>query len=149
MTSGTSASRTQVLLSRFRIEQDAWATAHGNDDVPRANRHVMKAWAPIQELAADPGEGRPALEALLTSDRADIRLRAAQAVIEWAPGKAIPVLGRLLFEDLGPDVPTGLRIEVRISATHALYDYFSIRSFDQNDLIKPLEAYGVKLPRRP
>jgi len=106
----------------------------------------VKVWAAIDDLKAIVPEGRRELEILLEHRRPDIRLRAAHAVMMWATDLAIPVFGRLLVEDFGPEISANERSEIRISAALALYRYFGVRNYDQNRLIEPLKAFGIELP---
>jgi hypothetical protein len=69
-------------------------------------------------------------------------------VCAWSPEKAIPVLGRLLVEDLGAESSAHERGDIRLGAKEMLYRHFGIDDFDRNRLIEPLRAYGIDLPRR-
>jgi hypothetical protein len=68
--------------------------------------------------------------------------------MEWAPRKAIPVLGWLLDADLEAISSVDERLDIRINTKDLLYKYFDIRSSDRNDLIEPLKEYGVELSYR-
>ncbi|WP_011580268.1 MULTISPECIES: hypothetical protein [Chelativorans] len=136
------------LLERFHKHQELYRLAVRRQDVPTANRHILKASEYLNALAALNPAGRETIETLLTHPDAYLRLRAAGSVLSWSPEKAIPVLGRLLFEDLGPTRSPDERLDIRTEAKGWLYKHFGIRSFDRNDLIEPLRAYGVELPYR-
>jgi hypothetical protein len=75
-------------------------------------------------------------------------LRAAANVLEWSPEKAVPVLGRLLVEDLSAENSIDERIDIRVEASGWLYRHFGIRDYDRNKLIEPLRTYGVNIPWR-
>lgn len=114
------------------------------DDVPAANRHFLKAAAAAETLAASP-EGRLALEKLLEHPTLYVQVGAAEYVRRWNPDRVIPFFGRLLDADLSSIASVDERLEIRIRAGDALYKHFGIRSWDRNDLIEPLKAYGVDL----
>lgn len=116
-------------------------------DVPAGNRHILKVIKAGDALAST-SPGRDALEKLLAHPMAYMRLRAAQSVMEWDSKIAIPVLGRLLFEDLGEESSADERIDIRTEAKETLFLHFGINSWNRNDLIEPLKAYGVDLPYR-
>lgn len=118
------------------------------DDIPAANRHFDKATPLLDELASRVPAGREALEMLLTHSSAFVRLSAAARVLAWAHEKAIPVLAHLAEDDLGADYSPAEGGSVEISAAGLLYRHFDIRSFDRNDLIEPLRAYGIDWPHR-
>lgn len=117
----------------------------GDENIPAFNRYVLK-MRPVGDALAASSTGKALLEGLLGSPQPFVRLRAAQRVRQWAPALAIPVLGHLLADKLDPKLPVGERLEIRISAKESLCQYFDIKTFDQNDLITPLAAYGVDLP---
>jgi hypothetical protein len=98
------------------------------------------------DALADSEAGRSALEALLDHSNAMLRLRAAHWCLKWAVEKTVPVVGRLLIEDLGAESGALERVMIRTSACDKLYLFFGIRSWRQNDLIAPLRAHGVDLP---
>lgn len=138
---------TKKLLQELEINQNMHRLAVRRDDIRAVNRHIERVWGVLDALA-ETAEGRSGLERLLAHPDAYTRLRAAEAVMAWAPEAAIPVLGRLLFEDLGPESSAAERIDIRTAAKDTLYDHFDITSWDRNDLIEPLKAYGVDLPYR-
>ena len=74
-----------------------------------------------------------------------LRLRAAGSVMSWMPEAAIQVFGKLLVDDLSYLSPDE-SLDIHHESKGWLYKHFNIRSFDQNDLIEPLKAYGVELP---
>ena len=113
-------------------------------DVPASNRILLKCMETAKRLAGTV-EGRDAVEVLLNDRRASIRCQAASAVMEWDPGKAIPIFGRLLFEAL-PELSAGERLDLRVTASQWLFKHFGIRNADRNALIEPLRAYGIELP---
>lgn len=144
MTRRTSEPALDELLDALVKYQALQQLAIRRDDIPAANRHFDKVVAASRGLAADP-EGRQLLESLLHHSSAFLRMRAAIRVLQWAPDKAVPVLGRIIserLEDLSPDE----RIEVSTTARNILYQHFGVRGFDRNGLIEPLRAYGVELP---
>jgi hypothetical protein len=102
----------------------------------------------VGDLLAATSRGKDALEALIYSPRPYVRLRAGQWVLKWNPRIAIPVLAQIMIEDFRQNLSVDERLELRASAKETLYGHFGIRSFDRNDLIKPLQAYGVALPYR-
>jgi len=147
MTRAISDLSADVLRHRFLEYQERQQAAIRAEDIPAANRHAMKVKRYADALAATP-RGRDMLEELAGSPLPFVRHRAAQWVVDWAPELAVPVLGRHLIEDFGPDLSVDERLELRISAKHSLYAFFGIRSFDHNDLIEPLKAYGIDLSYR-
>lgn len=146
MTRRTSERSVQMQLERFLKFQKLQEIAFRDGDISAANQHHMKQAAASKHLAQSP-EGRAILEDLLQSSDAFIRLRAGGTVIDWRPDMAIPVLARLMFEEL-PNLKGGVRLEIRTTAKGLLYNHFNIRSFDRNDLIEPLKAHGIDLPYR-
>lgn len=146
MTPTPSSAAVRAVLDRFLAAEALYETAVRSDDIPEANRQMTKLIIHGDGLAASGTEGREALEAMLHDASPYLRLRSAKRVLAWAPHRAIPVLGRLLFEDLGDDRSTAERIDIRVSAKDCLYLHFGIKSWRQNDLIAPLRAYGVELP---
>ncbi len=70
-------------------------------------------------------------------------------MLGWDPDKAIPVLGRLYTEDLNPAYSPAESVEVPLTAKGRLYRHFGIRSFNPNDRIEPLSAYGIDWPYQP
>lgn len=135
----------EILRERFLKYQEQQKLAIRAEDVPAANRYMLKIIQYTDALAST-SRGKDVLEELIASPLPFVRLRAAQWVCAWNPKVAIPVLGRLLIEKFGPDLSVDERLALRISAKDSLYDFFGIRSFDENDLIEPLRAYGVDLP---
>lgn len=136
-----------ALLKTLFKYQELQRLALRREDIRAANRHVLKAFAAADALNATP-QGRDVLERLLNDTDPFLRLRAAECIMKWDPDLAIPVLGRMLFEDLGNESSPDERINIRTTAKDWLYRHFNIRSFDRNDLIEPLKAYGVELPYR-
>jgi hypothetical protein len=136
------------LLASLVEYQELQRQAVRRGDIPAANRHLLKVIAATDALAATP-QGRDALKSLFDHPIADLRLRAAASMLDWAPDLAIPVLGRLLIEDLGAESSADEGIDIRLEASGALYRHFGIRSFKRNDLIEPLRAHGVEIPFRP
>ena len=118
-----------------------------NLDVPAANRHFLKAKAVADKLVASE-PGRLAIEELLAHPILHIQVSAAEYVRRWDPDKVIPFLGRLLDADLSTIASVDERLDIRCRAKDALYMHFGIRSWDRNDLIEPLKAYGVNLTYR-
>lgn len=144
----TSSSHLDDLIHRFVGHAEATQVLSKLDnDVPAFNRHVKKLMAIGSTLAALP-EGRARLEQLLADRRPFVRLRAAQEVRYWAPELAVPVLGMLVVDDFKAELSPGERLELHSSAKDSLYIHFNVTSFDHNDLIAPLAAYGVALPWR-
>lgn len=133
-------------LRMFFEQHDSYAAAVRRQDVPAANRCLLKVSSCLDAVAGLPG-GKALLEKLLDHDEPYIRLRAAGSVMDWMPDLAIPVFGRLLAEDINNLSPYE-RLDIHAEAVGWLYKYFKIRSFNQNDLIEPLRAYGVELPYR-
>jgi hypothetical protein len=147
MTPATSYRTPDQLLDQLVKYQELHRQAVRRKNVPLANRQLLKVIAAADGLAAS-SRGRDILESLLDHRMAYMRVRAAARVLSWAPEKAIPVLGRLLMEDLGVESSVDERIDIRSEATGFLYRHFGIRSFNRNDLIEPLRAYGIDLPHR-
>jgi hypothetical protein len=133
----------RLFVDHAEFQREA---SKADKDVPAFNRHVLKMSAAAKALEITP-EGRRALEVLISDSRPFVRVRAAGAVLRWAPHRAIPVLGGLLVEELSEMSP-GERLELRISAADSLFIHFNIMTFDHNELIAPLETYGVNLPWR-
>lgn len=147
MSLATSDLPVDTLFDRFLKYQERQQIAIRADEIPTANRHVMKVTQYADALAATP-QGKDRLESAVNSQLPFVQLRAAQWVIDWAPEIAVPELGRLVICDFEPDISINERLELRISAKHTLYHFFGITSFDHNDLIEPLKAYGIDLPYR-
>lgn len=145
MTRKTSDLPVEVLRERFVRYQERQQLAIRAEDVPTANRYMLKIMQYADALTETP-MGKDVLEELVRSPLPFIRLRAAQRVRAWDPRIAIPVLGQLLIEKFGPDLSVDERLELRINAKDSLRSFFGIRGFDVNDLIEPLRAYGVDLP---
>jgi hypothetical protein len=134
------------LIERFVKSQVRNQDAVREQNIPAANRQVditMQA----AEVLMNSTEGRHALERLMSHGEPFVRLRAAQFVRRWAPDLAIPVLGRMLVDDY-EDISVDEGLEMIIGAKDSLFAQFGIRSFDWNDLIDPLKAYGINLPFR-
>jgi hypothetical protein len=146
MTSMLPIGKFRAVLDSFLAAEERYEAAVRTDDIPEANRQMTKIITYGDRLAASGPEGREALEAMLDDASPYLRLRSARRVLAWAPQRAIPVLGRLLFEDLGGDRSAAERIDIRVSAKDCLYLHFGIKSWRQNDLIAPLRTYGVDLP---
>jgi hypothetical protein len=145
MTRKTSDLPVDVLRERFLRYQERQQIAIRAENVPVANRHFLKV-KQYADALTETSRGRDALEELAKSPFPFVRLRAAHRVRAWAPKLAIPVLGRLVIEKFEPDLSVDERLELRISAMHSLCSFFGISSYDQNELIDPLKAYGVDLP---
>ncbi len=139
---------TEELMHDLLKYQNLHRLAVRRNDILALNRHILKVSAAADSLAAKIPHGREALEQLLVHPTAYVRLRAAGRVLMWAPEKAVPVLGRLLIEDLGNESSPDERIDIRTEAKGWLYQHFDIRSFNRNDLIEPLRAYGIEIPYR-
>ncbi|MGE0501418.1 MAG: hypothetical protein AB7I79_07090 [Rhizobiaceae bacterium] len=139
-----SSRSTEALVEELFRHQVLCRLATRREDTPAANRHLVKIWQIADALAVTTA-GRLALETLMEHSDPDIRLRGAEAAKAWNLNKAIPVLARLLIDDLDSRFSPVERLEVRISAAHQLYDHFGIRNYDQNHLIVPLSAYGIEL----
>lgn len=134
-----------VLREHFLKYQERQQMAIRAENIPAANRHLLKVMHYADALT-ETSRGKDVLEELTKSSLPFVRLRAAQYARKWAPDLAIPVLGRLVTEQFEPALSVDERLELRVSAKESLYIFFNIRSFDQNNLIEPLKAYGVELP---
>lgn len=117
--------------------------------IPAANRELLTAKKYCDILSSNQYDGRMRLEMLLLNEEALVRILAASYVIQWAPDKVIPVMGRLLVDDLGAERGAVERVHIRISAAELLYQHFGITDYDQNKLIDPLRENGIELPYRP
>lgn len=115
------------------------------EDIPAANRHFMKV-KQYADALVETSAGKHVLEALTQSPLPFVRLRAARRVLNWDPGMAIPVLGRLLVETFDPEISVDERLELKLGARHCLFEFFGVKNFDRNALIEPLKGYGVDLP---
>lgn len=135
------------LAEDFLKFQELQRQAIARDDVPAANRYFDKL-KPIGDALAASDEGREKLVQFLGDSRPYLRLKAAKWVEKWAPELAVPVFGRLLVEKFDDDVTVDERIEMRYSSRISLYLHFGIKNFDRNELIEPLRAYGIEIPRR-
>lgn len=145
MTRATSDLPVDTLVQRFQKYQERQQAAIRDRDIPAANRHYDKVKQYADALATTP-RGRDALEELARSPLAFVRHRAAWRVLKWAPEIAVPVLGRHLIGDFGTDLSIDERLELSYSAKLSLYHFFGITSYDHNDLIEPLKAYGIEVP---
>lgn len=130
------------LVDYTQREIAAWAA----DSTQSVNRNVLQIRRRLELLKATT-EGRAALEELMEHEWPEVRLRAARAVLKWAPDKAIPVLGRLVAE-WRPANPKKGYVPVAFDAGVSLYEHWGIRSYNRDDLIEPLARYGVELARR-
>jgi hypothetical protein len=146
MTPVISESEASNLAATFRGSIMKFARAFSGGDIPAANDHMLSILRSGDALALEDGPGRSALEAMLDDDNPFVRLHAGSQCMAWAEEKAVPVLGRLLFEDLGSTSAAAERAHIRHSAMNTLLLHFGIRSWRQNDLIAPLRAHGVDLP---
>lgn len=146
MQSANSETSTDKLVGALMKHQALEIEACEREDIAAANRQVDKLSAVLDQLART-AVGRQALEKLMSHEMPEVRLRAAGAVMAWAPDMAIPVLGRLVA-DWKPKDPHRGYVAVRTEAKGWLYDHFGVTDFDQNKLIDPLRAYGIDLPYR-
>ncbi|YBV98075.1 DUF2019 domain-containing protein [Phyllobacteriaceae bacterium JZ32] len=140
------AAELMMLLEKYTDLRRAALLA---DDVPRANRYSDKVHAALNALTDRGEEGRRAFEELLTHPLPHMRLYAAGKVIKWKPDAAVPVLGRLLIEKFDDGTARLAAVDVRVSADNRLMEFFDIKSLNPNDLIEPIKAYGIDLPRMP
>ncbi|SFK57776.1 hypothetical protein SAMN04488498_108176 [Mesorhizobium albiziae] len=147
MTSRISEISVHELLKTFLKYENLRLRAVRRLDVPATNRNFLKAVAASDSLSQT-AAGRAEIEKLLTHPMPYIRVRAAGAVMTWAPEKAIPVFGRMLDADLSAISSVDERLDIRIDSQDWLYQHFQIRSSDRNDLIEPLKAYGIELSYR-
>jgi hypothetical protein len=147
MTPQTPREPIEKLLNTFFKYEELRMQAVRRLDVPAANRYLLRVSAASKALAATP-DGRDELEKLLSHPTEYIRLSAAGTIMRWAPEKAIPIFGQLLVDHLSAITSVDERLDIRITAKDWLYRHFNIRSFDRNDLIEPLKAYGIDLPHR-
>ncbi len=147
MTHAISDLPVEAIVEGFVKHQGLQQSAIRQEDIPAANRHFTRMKAHADALAQTL-PGREALEGLLTSPSAFIRLRAAHRVLSWAPEKGIPVLGHLLVDKFESLLSPQERIELKLGAKETLFGHFNISNFDQNNLTEPLKAYGVELPYR-
>lgn len=137
--------RTVALLI---ANQEKQALAVRRDDTPAANRYMKKVNQARNALAAKGNEGQATLEELMQHPMPQVRLDGAVSVMQWAPHLAIPVLGNLIVESKGEGMSVSERVEIAHEATLSLFDYFGTRLYDRDELIEPLKAYGIDLPRR-
>ncbi|MBB2970188.1 DUF2019 domain-containing protein [Mesorhizobium sp. RMAD-H1] len=140
------AAELMMLLEKYTDLRRAALLA---DDVPRANRYSDKVHAVLNALTDRGEEGRRAFEELLTHPLPHMRLYAAGKAIKWKPDAAVPVLGRLLIEEFDDGTARLAAVDVRVSADNLLMEFFDIKSLNPNDLIEPIKAYGIDLPRMP
>lgn len=147
MTPTNSKASIQQMSKTFVEQQEKRMAAIRNLDVPAANRHHMRAAVVAEALSSTPA-GRAALEKLHGHPILHIRLSAAENAMKWAPDEVIPFLGNLLDADLSFIESPDERLDIRDRAKGMLYKHFDIRSWDRNDLIEPLRAYGVELSYR-
>ena len=136
------------VIDQLFMDQDGYESAVRNSDVPKANRLLLRVSGGLDSLASRGADGRLALERLLEQASPYMRLRAAGSVLSWAPEKAIPVLARLVDDELGVARTPEERLDIRTEAKGWLYRHFGIRNGDRNALIEPLKAYGVALAYR-
>lgn len=137
----------EELVAAFIEQAEFQRLAIRDQKIPKANRHMDKV-VQIRNALDETPEGRQALLKLVNNEARYVQLRAARPVIDWAPDIAVPVLGRLLIEDFGDKLTDSEGIELRISAKEILFNHFGIENFDRNELIEPLRAYGIEIPRR-
>jgi hypothetical protein len=147
MTPPISENSVRDLLQAFLDCEELRMQAVRRLDVPAANKYCLKAAAAAEALSKT-AEGRAEIEKLLGHATLYVRVRAAEAVMDWAPDKAIPVFGSMLDADLSSIPSVDERLDIRVISGDWLYKYFDIRSSDRNDLIEPLKEYGVELSYR-
>jgi len=125
------------------------AEADRTDNTRAYNRlHKTVAEALNAILAAGP-RGRDVLEHLLSHETPQVRMWAAGQVIKWDPDKAIPILGHLMVDKLPDETAPMERVTIRMGASSYLEKHFGVKNYDRNELIEPLRAYGIDVPRRP
>ncbi len=147
MTPRTSENSVHDLLQAFLDCEELRMQSVRRLDVPEANKYVLKAAAAAEALSKT-AEGRAEIEKLLGHATLYVRVRAAGAVMDWAPDKAIPVFGSMLDADLSSIPSIDERLDIRVISRDWLYKHFNIRSANRNDLIEPLRAYGIELEHR-
>lgn len=135
----------RMVAENIAHEENRRAAVRRND-IPSANRWFGKSRAVLKDLAGHGPEGRQAVERLLLHPSSFVRLGAAATVHEWAQDLAIPVLADLYLVEREQDASPSERGEVSISAKGLLYRIFGITSYDPDDLIEPLKAYGIAWP---
>lgn len=135
------------LIDGFLLHHKQRIEAVRRQDVPKANRHLLKAGESADMLRVSPG-GRAAMERLLDHLDPNVQLSAGEEVMKWDPEKVVPLLGGLLDADLNHIESVDERLDIRHRARAWLFKHFNIWSADRNDLIEPLKAYGVNLRSR-
>lgn len=130
------------LVDYTRREIDSAAA----ENTPAVNRNAVQVGKRLDVLKSTPA-GRAELESLMGHPMAEIRLRAANAVMSWAPQEAIPVLGTLV-RDWHPANPRKGYIPVAFDASVSLFRHFNLYSYDEDDLVEPLRRYGIELHRK-
>jgi hypothetical protein len=136
---------TEEFVRRLKRQIDADRA----QDIPAYNRLHKKVLEALTAIENAGSPGRDALERLMEHDIPQVRLWAAGRVIDWDPDRAIPVLARLIVEILPTESAPVERMSIRGTASSHLEKFFGITNFDRNELIAPLKAYGVNLPRLP
>ncbi|KXF78243.1 hypothetical protein ATN84_00060 [Paramesorhizobium deserti] len=118
------------------------------ENIPAYNRLHKKIVEALTAIENAGSPGREVLEELMEHEMPQVRLWAAGRVIQWNPDRAIPVLGRLLIEKLPEESAPVERMSIRGTASSHLEKFFGITNFDRNELIEPLKAYGIDVPRQ-
>jgi len=136
-----------VLMAAFLKYQQDEIDARELDKTRLGNKFFDKSRACL-DLLQKTKEGRAALEGLLTHDSAEVRLAAANRVLQWNSDLAIPLLG-YLSAHWRPRNPEKGYVPVGFSATLILLQHFGIRNADTNALIGPMRAYGIEMPFDP
>jgi len=125
------------------------AIADRTDNTRAYNRLHKKVLEALKAILDAGRRGRDVLENLLSHETPQVRMWAAGQVIKWDPDKAIPILGHLIVDKLPDETAPMERVTIRMGASSYLEKHFGIRTYDRNELIEPLRAYGIDVPRRP
>jgi len=149
MTSARSGRTLEQWSEEFVGSLKKQAEADRADNVFAYNRLHKKVVEALKAILNAGPRGRDVLENLLSHETPQVRMWAAGQVIKWDPDKAIPILGHLMVDKLPDETAPMERVTIRMGASSYLEKHFGIRTYDRNELIEPLRAYGIDVPRRP
>jgi len=148
MTSMRSSRTLEQWTEEFVRRLKKQAEADRADDVPTYNRLHKKVVEALNAILGAGPRGRDVLENLLSHETPQVRMWAAGQVMKWDPDKAIPLLGHLIVDKLPDETAAMERVTIRMGASSYLEKHFGVKNYDRNELIEPLKAYGIGVPRR-
>ncbi len=137
-----------TLRNEFVAAVIAARDAYGAGNVPSHNRWFRRSDRAARKLIDRGENGKDAVEALLGHAEPSVRLGAASYVLEWAPGRAIPVLEDLLIwakRDRSGDI-FGEALQVILDVHGLLAKHYNINVLDVDARV--FGGRGLPLPWR-